>query len=539
MNSKLAASLIKENQLSNLRIIAFALILLGLYLNGLGLLLLLPFPAIFILHRKQKRFQNELQLRLDLKNALKARRELEWAQIPTHRMEHSPAHFKDLNLTGEHSLLSLIDLTVSDSGTEGLIERFRAPWLTSDELLQNRRSVEEWLARPKQRRHWILHRFRENSPIRFRLMRQYLTRPFHTPRGKQIAILLLGLQALTLFLLFAFKRYYEIPGFLYLMGLALASRQFSPQFGELLEIETSLRQLRRLSPGWSLKALEWGVSVLSIRANPFVYVFVHVTLPLDYLTCLYLEKKRSTFQEKLEAWEKEIGAIDAAVSIANYSRQIKGVTPEFLGDSPHPVMEAEGAAHPLLSRKQAVTNPIHLNAENRHLIINGSNMSGKSTYLRTVALHFLLARAGANVPAKKFRFSNALLFTQIQIEDDLSLNSSLFFSEISALKKLVDLCQEEKPVLYFLDEMLRGTNHEERLKGSHAVLKAVATPHAAGIITTHDLKLIEQCDWMRPFHFSDIIVNGKPSFDYLLKPGTTRTTNALILMKEVGLPISS
>ncbi|MBV9266632.1 MAG: mismatch repair protein [Acidobacteriaceae bacterium] len=203
------------------------------------------------------------------------------------------------------------------------------------------------------------------------------------------------------------------------------------------------------------------------------------------------------------------------------------------------VFEARELRHPLIPRTKCVPNDAELGATLRVLIVSGSNMSGKSTLLRATGLNAVLAWAGAPVAAVELRISPLQVGASIRITDSLQDNRSRFFAEILRLREIVDLTKSGTRVLFLLDELLSGTNSRDRRIGAAAIVRALVDTGAMGMITTHDLALAEiERDLgqaARNSHFEDRITNGQVEFDYRLRPGVVAHSNALELMRTVGL----
>jgi hypothetical protein len=254
----------------------------------------------------------------------------------------------------------------------------------------------------------------------------------------------------------------------------------------------------------------------------------------------------------VEAWRREsgryiagwLGAVaefEALQSFASLAYERPSWTlPEFTGDA-QPVFEAEALKHPLLPPARCVANDVAFGGDRRLLIVSGSNMSGKSTLLRAIGLNTVLAWAGAPVAAESLRLSRLQTAASIRIVDSLQEGRSRFMAEILRIRQIVDLTAEPAPVLFLLDELLSGTNSHDRLIGATAVVKGLVERGAIGLVTTHDLALAGMESDLGAhaanFHFDDQIVSGQIEFDYRLKPGVVEHSNAIELMRAVGLPL--
>jgi DNA mismatch repair ATPase MutS len=204
------------------------------------------------------------------------------------------------------------------------------------------------------------------------------------------------------------------------------------------------------------------------------------------------------------------------------------------------VIKAKSVGHPLM--KNAVCNDFELKETNRLTLITGSNMSGKSTFLRTTGCNILLAYAGAPVFAKQFELTDQIqLFAYMRIKDSLQENASTFKAEIDRIRLLLDAMKNEPKALILVDEMLRGTNSEDKLKGSIAFLEEVIAANAFAMVATHDLRTTEMTtkypNSVNNFYFEYDSKDGELSFDYQLKEGVCKSFNASELLRSVGLKV--
>jgi len=206
-----------------------------------------------------------------------------------------------------------------------------------------------------------------------------------------------------------------------------------------------------------------------------------------------------------------------------------------------PSFDAVEIGHPLIAADQCVRNNISLGPESQLIVVSGSNMSGKSTMLRTIGVNMVLALAGAPVHAKSLRLSSMQLGTSMRVSDSLQDGKSLFYAVISRLKSIVDLTGGEKPLLFLLDEILQGTNSHDRRIGAEGVIRCLLERGAIGVVTTHDLALTKITEQLsspaRNAHFEDRIVDGKMQFDYKMREGVVERSNALELMRLMGLEV--
>lgn len=257
-----------------------------------------------------------------------------------------------------------------------------------------------------------------------------------------------------------------------------------------------------------------------------------------------VEHWRAVNGPRIRAWIDSVGEIEALNSLAAYSFEHPQATfPEFGAqfDDGAAHFEATALGHPLMSAKACVPNDVRLSGDLRLLIVSGSNMSGKSTLLRAIGLNCVLAWAGAPVCAARLQISPLALGASLRTVDSLQEGRSRFYAEILRLRQIMDLTAGERPVLFLLDELLSGTNSHDRRIGAEAVVRGLVDRGAIGLITTHDLALAQIVDGLGAraanCHFEDHLEDGKISFDYKLRPGVVERSNALELMRAVGLRV--
>ena len=242
----------------------------------------------------------------------------------------------------------------------------------------------------------------------------------------------------------------------------------------------------------------------------------------------------------LRRWLDAVGQMEALCALAAYAFEHPADPfPEL--DSGAACFDGEELAHPLLDESRAVRNSVQLGGELRALIVSGSNMSGKSTLLRTVGTNVVLAQAGAPVRARRLRLSPLALGASIRISDSLQGGTSRFYAEITRLHQIMELARGGLAVLFLLDELLHGTNSHDRRIGAEGIVRGLVERGAIGLLTTHDLALAHIAEALAPraanVHFEDHLENGHMSFDYRLRAGVVEKSNALELMRSVGLEV--
>ncbi len=276
--------------------------------------------------------------------------------------------------------------------------------------------------------------------------------------------------------------------------------------------------------------------------NNFAFAVIGKFFMLGTQFGFALEAWRARHGPGMEEWLKALGEMEALSSLGGYAFEHPAdVFPELAVKSNSPVLEAQGLAHPLIAEARAVRNDLVLESKQPLHVISGSNMSGKSTWLRAIGANLVLARAGAPVRARRFRMTALQIGASIRNVDSLQEGLSRFYAEITRLRQIMQLTGQGEGVVFLIDEMLSGTNSHDRRIGAAGIVKALVARGAVGLITTHDLALTQVVEEVKPaganFHFEDQLVNGKLSFDYRLQPGVVTKSNALDLMRSIGLEV--
>ncbi len=302
------------------------------------------------------------------------------------------------------------------------------------------------------------------------------------------------------------------------------------QSGLITEGHPPSRRIARLYR--LLELLDSRENLLLRVIDPIALWTVHVAFAVE------VWRKKSG--PHLKEWLAVVGEMEALLSLAGYRYEHPADPfPEFTGESP--CFDGEQLGHPLIPEARSVRNDLRLDGQLRVLVISGSNMSGKSTLLRTVGANAVLAMAGAPVRARRLRLSRLSVGASIRTLDSLQSGTSRFYAEITRLRQLVELTGGNRPLLFLLDELLHGTNSHDRSIGAQGVVRALVARGAIGLLTTHDLALAGIADGLAALganaHFQDQIKEGRMLFDYRLRPGVVEHSNALELMRSVGLDV--
>lgn len=281
------------------------------------------------------------------------------------------------------------------------------------------------------------------------------------------------------------------------------------------------------------------VELSDSRENWFLRV-LDVPLMYSIQVAFMAERWRREHGRAVSSWLQTIGEIEALLSLAGYSYEhASDPFPEFV--SAAACFEAKALGHPLIPAAKCVLNDVSIHGATRSLLVSGSNMSGKSTLLRTVGINVVLAMAGAPVRAQSLRLTPLHVGASIRINDSLHEGSSRFYAEIKRLRQLLDVAGAQPPLLFLLDELLQGTNSSDRRVGAEGVLIALLKRGSIGLVSTHDLALAEMDGnlqgQLHNVHFQEEFSNGRMLFDYRLRDGVVTKSNGLELMRSIGLDV--
>jgi MutS domain V len=279
------------------------------------------------------------------------------------------------------------------------------------------------------------------------------------------------------------------------------------------------------------------VNFVEARRNPILAPFLLLLMyPLQ--TALAAEAWRSTHGASIRTWLETLGEIETLNSLARYAfEHPQDPIPEFVEGAP--VFKAVQLGHPLIPAATRVCNDVDIGGRNRVLLVSGSNMSGKSTLLRTIGINTVLAMAGAPVRARSLQLAAVQIGASIRINDSLHEGSSRFYAEITRLRQLFE--PMKFPLLFLLDELLQGTNSADRQVGAQGLIRALIKKGAIGLISTHDLALTGiaglEPGAIENVHFQDELLDGKLKFDFKLHPGVVTKSNGVELMRSIGLEV--
>ncbi len=321
--------------------------------------------------------------------------------------------------------------------------------------------------------------------------------------------------------------------------LELLQRQ-SVDCDKLAELRGALRPIGRRMPSQEIARLGRLIDTYDTATrNLFVAPMAMAAMwPLHVARAM--ERWRQRVGGRAAEWLRVVGQYEALLSLSGYAfERPDSVFPTIAEDAS--LVDGEQLGHPLLSEATCRRNDIRLDARGQMILISGSNMSGKSTMLRTVGVNVVLALAGAPVRATRLSLSRLAVGAVINVRDSLQEGQSHFYAEMARLRDIVAALDGDLPVLFLLDEIMHGTNSHDRRIGAEAVLLRLLEGRGIGLITTHDLALAEIVDRLdgraENAHFQDKLIDGKMVFDYRMRPGVVRHSNALRIMRSLGLDV--
>ena len=330
------------------------------------------------------------------------------------------------------------------------------------------------------------------------------------------------------------KQLKSLNGYARLIALAKAEDWKSAGMQELME----RFNLNGQSPIQALQQLSKELDRLDLRNNQFLYVLLEGSIFFQLQEIVRIERWKARYGQHISKWLETVGELDALCSLGTFAYNHPQYTYPELTEKPFCFLATQ-MGHPLMPASQCVKNDATIPSRPFFLIITGANMAGKSTYLRTIGVNYLLACIGAPVCCERLKLYPNQLITSLRTSDSLSDNESYFFAELKRLKRIIDLLNQGQQLFIILDEILKGTNSMDKQKGSFDLIRQFMQLKANGIIATHDLllgSLIKQFpEEIRNYCFEADIKENELTFSYKLREGVAQNMNACFLMKKMGI----
>lgn len=330
------------------------------------------------------------------------------------------------------------------------------------------------------------------------------------------------------------KQLKSLNGYARLIALAKAEDWKSAGMQELME----RFNLNGQSPIQALQQLSKELDRLDLRNNQFLYVLLEGSIFFQLQEIVRIERWKARYGQHINEWLETVGELDGLCSLGTFAYNHPQYTYPELTEKPFCFLATQ-MGHPLMPVSQCVKNDATIPSRPFFLIITGANMAGKSTYLRTIGVNYLLACIGAPVCCERLKLHPNQLITSLRTSDSLSDNESYFFAELKRLKRIIDLLNQGQQLFIILDEILKGTNSMDKQKGSFDLIRQFMQLKANGIIATHDLllgSLIKQFpEEIRNYCFEADIKENELTFSYKLREGVAQNMNACFLMKKMGI----
>ncbi len=513
-----------------------------------------------------------------------ARIELNWERIPRVPTGEPPSEHPfaiDLDITGEHSLHRLLNVATSQGGSQRLQD-----WLLNTQpdmetigrrqalvrelagmpLFRDRLLVKSLIAARNVAEQWEGRRL-------LRWLEQEPPSPWLRPLlFVAIGLMIVNIALFLLAFLAGFPQYWMLSLLATIVFLFATRKErgdlfedtnflryaFAQLSGVFAYLETfrygphkRVRQLcqpffedRQSRPSLLLKRISRLSSAATLERNGLLWLIVNALLPWDFFIADRLAQYKKRLAKRLPLWLDTWFELEALNSLANFAYLNPEYSiPEIMPDAESGKIpfKARNMGHPLIPAGKKVVNDFELDSMGEIALITGSNMSGKSTFLRTIGVNLCLTYAGGPVDASSFQTRLFHVFTSMRVNDSVTEGYSYFYAEVRRLKALLSALDEGNlPLFFLIDEIFRGTNNRERRIGSESYIRALAGRNCLGVISTHDLELVKLAETLPAIqnkHFREDVLDGHMVFDYILRPGPCPTTNALKIMQMEGLPV--
>lgn len=474
----------------------------------------------------------------------------------------------DLDIFGEYSLFKLLNRTRTAEGSRRLANWLKNP-ATAPEIALRQAAATDFSRHPGLMQQWeataLLH---EHAASHVGEFQTWVVEMFPAPLQAALKWRWFPLVTLAIVVLYfagivpGYAVFASLAVHLFILGRytefvkVLANRTTS--MGQTLTAYSELLKKAEDAPyqsAWwqSRKARITGSSAalarvgnlfekLDYRNNPYFAIFVGIPTLWDMHCLAGLEAWKAEHHSHLNHWLDVLADTEAMNSVAGHAFANPHYIVPQVSDTAEVTISAADLGHPLIPGAKRISNDFAMQGTGKTILVTGSNMSGKSTFLRTIGLNLVLAQMGAVVSAGALACSPVRVFSSMRTQDSLEESTSSFYAELKRLRKLLELADEQAnaPVFYLLDEILKGTNSADRHRGAEALIRQLHTKTASGMVSTHDLELGEWGateTYIHNFHFRSDVENGQLHFDYRLHEGICRSFNASELMRMMGIAI--
>lgn len=543
---------------------------------GIAIVTLLPFILLVKYHNRLFYKKDYLEKKAEINRQELAALDYDFSAFDDGSEFTDPAHLYtfDLDVFGPHSLFQYINRTCTEPGKRRL-----AAWLgkhieSKEEIVERQQAIRELTPELKFRQRFrilgLLHKGKAAdetelkawaaSPSLFRRSRMLRILPYLVTGVNAVCLVLAVVGILPAGLWGVIWTFFVTAGFVFrgkitkmqavygkklqilgtYAGLLRLMEEQPAQCGRLKELKEEIGGENRKA-SHSISRLSKLMDELDQRSNVFMYIILNGLFFWELRQIMRIEAWKEQYAGDLPRWLTAIGNMDALNSLATFAYNHPGYVYPTILQQPFR-LQAEALGHPLMHRERCVRNDVDMEKRPFFIIITGANMAGKSTYLRTVGVNYLLACIGAPVCARRMEVYPARLITSLRTTDSLTDNESYFFAELKRLKLIIDKLQAGEELFIILDEILKGTNSMDKQKGSFALIKQLMALDANGIIATHDLLLGTLADLFPEnicnYRFEADIRDDELTFSYRLRPGIAQNMNACFLMKKMGIAVA-
>ena len=478
----------------------------------------------------------------------------------------------DLDVLGQHSLFQYINRTTTSYGLKKLVKWLKSPIFAAKKIIKRQKAINELIELIDFRQSFQAYGKLENDPISDKDgLLEWIKSKNYLQSRKFLKILSFGLPALFFILLIVgawFPYAYSFVSLIIVLNLTVLGihyrnlkkihdlltkkykilNKYSKQLSlieeqtfiseHLIDLKSSLFD-GKISAKNEIKQLQKILNLLDTRNNMLLTFMLNSMLLFDFHIFARLEKWKNKNSENLENWLNTLGKFDALFCFSNFAYNNKEQICFPKCNTENFVIHANSMGHPLIPIQDRVCNDFNINGFQGFNIVTGANMAGKSTFLRTLGVNLILAMAGSPVIASEFEFYPINIRTRIKITDSLFKNESYFYAELKRLKSIMLELQQGKEIFLLLDEILRGTNSQDKHKGSKKYIEKLLNYKVSGIIATHDVVLgklqDEYPEQIQNYCFEVEIANDNLVFDYKLKSGISQKLNASFLMKKMEI----
>jgi len=542
-----------------------------------------PFFALVAVHRRLETAVNQYEKWRGIKQTHLARIRLEWDALPP-AAPIAPAladhpFALDLDLIGDHSLHRLMDTAVTVEGSERLRDWLLATAPPAAEVLIERQTAVSELRdlphfRDKLQLQAALVADEDEDSEKWvgRQLLDWLDGQTAVPSLKPALFALIPLSAVTI-VLFLLNIAGEIPPYwvvswlLYVAISVAQMRKVGDMLKEAFFLQDGVAQMTAVfqfleqyptktgtalaglcaafvggkRPSALLRQIRQVVSGASLQRNPIVWFSLNAVIPWDIFFAHKFNVAKLELGDRLPIWLDRWFELEALNGLATFAHLNPSVTWPTISETSVSAFTVEAIGHPLIPAAERVCNDYALADLGNLDIITGSNMAGKSSFLRTLGINLAMAYAGGGVMASRLETRPFRLYTSMRLNDSVTSGYSFFYAEVRRLQALLAALEDSgQPLFFLIDEIFRGTNNRERFIGSQAYARALLGKNGVGLIATHDLELARLAEGdgaVTNYHFRDDVIDGQMEFDYTLRNGACPTTNALKIMELAGLPV--